>query len=90
MDLSFTMRPWAYRPDWAVSLADIRAAGRHVSAFAVQGFDEGRPGWNEEPDLARILACFLVQGGEDIEGAEMLGGSFNPRVADQLGMGKTP
>lgn len=92
MDLSFSLTPHrvARRSNWAVSLADIKAAadshrydGVHLTAGGVLR------GQENTPDLVHVLACNIMPESNGLIDAVALGGSFNPAVARQLMVGKT-
>jgi len=92
MDLSFTLNPRETRRarKWVASLADIRASAAERRISAKRRVEASLPGGQEnEADWVHILACTITPRGDGWVDAVALSGSFNPRVARQLMVGKT-
>ena len=91
MDLSFTLTPRGERrlPDWAVSLADIKAAAdTHRSDNAGIAAADDLRGQDETSDKVHVLARKIMPEADGPIDTVALGGSFNPLVARQLMVGK--
>lgn len=92
MDLSFSLHPReGMRVEVGIAtLADITAAAAYRRALTTGRRAENRSGEQEgTEDLAWILASALMPKAAGQTDVALLEGSFSPRVARQLMVGKT-
>lgn len=91
MDLSFSLKRRTKKPEWRVSISDIKAAAeqrRCKVSFCTKAAD-GLRGQASSSDLVHALACAITPENNGLIDTVTLGGSFNPSVAYRLKVGKT-
>lgn len=92
MDLSFTLKRRTNKPEWRVSISDIKAAAdqrRCKVSFCGTPVADGLRGQAPSSDAVHALACAITPETSGLIDTVTLGGSFNPGVAYRLKVGKT-